>query len=106
MTTERKPELWCVNIIGPDDVIAVADYVEAAHVAQTFNTWRVADITKRGFDDLEPNMWAAPVLWPHDAPSHAADLARPSTDYAALIADARKVRDGLRAALARGESAT
>lgn len=83
--TETKPVLWCVNIVGPDDVIAVASYLEAVTRANVFNAWWHDYRTERPLDErLDARMWAVPIEWPHDAASHVEALAKPSEEYAWL----------------------
>lgn len=88
------PALWCVNIHGPDDVIAAADHFEAVKLANRFNAfWEAlkADHPQREHD---PRMWAVPIEWPHGAESHAASIASPSEEYAWLRAERRPADDG------------
>jgi hypothetical protein len=84
--------LWCVNIHGPDDVIAVASYIEAAQLANRFNSWWQEYRERKPLDDLDARMWAVPIEWPHDAESHAQSLAAPSAEYAGFRSDDPKQR--------------
>ena len=68
--------LWCINITGPDDVIAVSSREDAIRFSKRFNDWWITTIVDKGLHPYEPTMWAVPVRWPHDSASHAADLAR------------------------------
>ncbi|EHK56853.1 hypothetical protein [Allomesorhizobium alhagi] len=93
MTEAAKPTLWCVNIIGPDDVVAVASYLEAIWQASAFNSWWVQYRTiKPLHEQLDARMWAAPIEWPHSAESHAESLASPPDEYAWLAARPALVR--------------
>jgi hypothetical protein len=69
----HTPELWCVNITGPDDVIAVSSRAEAVDLAARFN-----DVAVTKFEaaphEYDPLMWAVPMPWPHSAESHAENL--------------------------------
>lgn len=82
--------LWCVHVIGPDEVHATASLRDAVRAAHGFNTWW----HPRTKDDSDADyvlMYANVAQWPHDAESHASSLADPSNDmadYAARLAKA------------------
>lgn len=76
--------LWCVNIHGPDDVIAVADYRTAIKVANAFNAWW----QRQEIRAHDPHMWAVPIEWPHSEASHAESVADTAGEYAGFIAAA------------------
>lgn len=78
MTTE----LWCVHMLGMDDVIAQRDLASARRYAHTINASLLEREKTRPLHPLDPNVWATPTLWPHDAASHAADLARQDDELA------------------------
>lgn len=67
-------ELWCVHVIGPDDVFAMPSLAMALKAAHRFNeAW-----LKRQ-DTTDPNyvlIWANVTQWMHDDEGHAADLQR------------------------------
>lgn len=84
--------LWAVHIQGPDDIVAVADYLTAVKVANTFNEWWEALKTERPLHPYDPRMWASPVEYTGGAKSHAEWVAKPSVDYAGFIATA--IRNG------------
>lgn len=67
-------ELWCVNIQGPDDVIAVASRLDAIDYAARFNAWWLTRVEADGLHEYDPTMWAVPTHWPHNADSHAKNL--------------------------------
>lgn len=68
--------LWCVHIIGPDDVIAFPDRASAEREASILNEASRRSAKKHADDAVWPR-WSAEVIpWPHSAESHAADLAR------------------------------
>lgn len=72
-TAVRSPDrtLWCVNVIGPDDLYAAASLKHARECAHSLNQL----IGERGHDDeLEPNVWAVPAIWPWTPEDHAAGL--------------------------------
>lgn len=63
--------LWCVNVIGPDDVHAAPDFKTAWRWAEAAN----ADLAPRA--DALNVMWRCTVaVWPWDCASHAEDLKR------------------------------
>jgi hypothetical protein len=69
------PILWCMHVTGPDDIYACRDYDHARQWAQELNY----TMLKRVFEDpspLWPIVYAEPAIWPWDAASHAADLAK------------------------------
>ena len=80
--------LWCVNVQGPDDIVAMPDYVSAIKVANKFNEFWLRMKQERGQTIHDPRMWATPIEWPGSAQSHAENLASPSEEYEAIIADA------------------
>lgn len=80
--------LWCVNIQGPDDIIAMPDYVSAIKVANKFNAFWLREKEWRGQTVHDPRMWAIPIEWPGSEQSHAQSLAAPSTEYEAMVAEA------------------
>lgn len=61
-----QPRLWCVNIIGPDDVIAAPNFKVANLWAWRFNEREKED----------PAVYAALAIWPHSPESHAEFLAK------------------------------
>ena len=86
--SDELAELWAVSIRGPDDLIAAVDANEAHHIAHAFNHQWCRKVQRDGLHKFDPHMWASPVIWPHAAEGHAADLADPSSDYLALIVHA------------------
>jgi len=73
MTTGEKIEananlaLWCVHVLGPDDVIAAPSHLAAATHAHELNKAVFSRVG--GPDDVLCFAYAAP--WPHSAASHA-----------------------------------
>lgn len=93
MADETKPAaapvLWCVNIHGPDDVVAVASYLDAVKVAKAFNDWWLAYRTRKPLDErLDARMWATPIEWPYSAEDHAISLAAGSPEYDGFVRQA------------------
>lgn len=66
--------LWCVNVMGPDDVYACRDRADAFRFALWLN------LSYLGlYDDPrphDPTVQAVVAEWPHSPGSHAEDLAR------------------------------
>lgn len=85
----HTPTLWCVNIHGPDDVIATSDYSTAVRLANAFNSWWQAQREQRPLHENDPRMWAVPIEWPHSPTGHDEGVkfaARPDAEYAWLFA--------------------
>lgn len=76
MTTGERIEananltLWCVHVLGPDDVMAAPSHDAAVTHAHEVNKAVFGRITKA--DDVLCFAYAAP--WPHSKEAHAADL--------------------------------
>lgn len=87
--------LWCVNIQGPDDVVPVASYNEAAAVANEFNRWRADMVAlEGGLHEYDARVWAVPMEWHSTPESHAHGLRNPSSDYAPFVqAVAKRIAD-------------
>lgn len=80
--TAETPTLWCVNIHGPDDVIAVARYLDAVKMANAFNAWWLDLREKKPLhEQYDARMWAAPLEWPYSAEIHAEAVASPADEY-------------------------
>lgn len=62
---------WCVNILGPDDVIAAPSHDAAVIYAREWNKRWHARIRHEPNDIL---LFAHPAPWPHSAESHAESL--------------------------------
>jgi hypothetical protein len=89
MTNAATPTavLWCVNIHGPDDVIAKPDYLSAVKAANAFNAWWLGyRMQKPLHEQFDARMWAVPTEWPYDAASHAASLGEGSSEYDGIFA--------------------
>jgi hypothetical protein len=79
-------DLWAVHIEGPDDILAVPDYVTAVQVADRFNGYWRSDIEKCFFPTL-PTAWAKPVRWSGSIPQHAEQVAHPDPKYTEIFVD-------------------
>ncbi len=79
-------ELWCVHMLGMDDVIAQDSLTSARRYSHKINALLLERETVRPLHPFDPNVWAAPALWPHDAASHAEDLERQARELAKAIA--------------------
>tara|TARA_R110000751_G_scaffold307812_1_gene431802 strand:+ start:3349 stop:3624 length:276 start_codon:yes stop_codon:yes gene_type:complete len=62
--------LWCVHVLGADDVFAKATHAEAVENAAALN--RAVHCRNDPPGDILCFAYAAP--WPHDAESHAEDM--------------------------------
>ena len=62
--------LWCVHILGPDDVLAAPTHEAAVVRAKELN--QAVHRKVNAPDDILCFAYAAP--WPHDAQSHADNL--------------------------------
>lgn len=73
-------QLWCVNIQGPDDIIAMSGRASAQVYADELNKFFTDYATKHGHKD-DPSAHAIVAPWPWSAESHADDLARDPAEY-------------------------
>ena len=79
MTTDQRIEananliLWCVHILGMDDVHATTSHLEAVLQAQEHNNGFFSRPDLKA-DDILSFAYAAP--WPHSKTSHADALAK------------------------------
>lgn len=65
METASMSDLWCVHVLGPDDVHAAPSKVEAERAAAHLSAyWK----SSRPDDDL---VSFEVIPWPHSAESHA-----------------------------------
>lgn len=95
--TQRPADLWCVHVLGPDDVLACKDREAAVRNAMHLNLSTYPLHIEHANDRHMPVAWAVPAIWPHSPESHAEDLAErdaedarwsgPNNDLAALAAD-------------------
>jgi cytochrome c556 len=60
--------LWCVHVVGPDDVYPVRSYAEAVAQAAKMNAATIEATEETGVAVV-----AVPALWPHDSESHRAE---------------------------------
>jgi hypothetical protein len=81
-------KLWCVNILGPDDVVAAGSYIEALTVSHLLND-RLLRLARKNWTENDPRLWAAPAPWPHSAEGHAKSLASPGDDFSGMFDMAR-----------------
>ena len=63
--------LWCVHVLGPDDIRATASHADAVHDAAILNG-RMAQYSAGQPNDVL--CFAYPDIWPGDAASHSAAL--------------------------------
>jgi hypothetical protein len=82
MTTETPADpatLWCMHVVGPDDVYAMPSMDAAAEACAALNASIAASglVGAPGAPDIE----ALVAEWPHSASSHADDLAMGDSRY-------------------------
>jgi hypothetical protein len=63
-------ELWCLHVIGPDDLYAAPSKEEAERAASELNAWAEKIF---GGSPIRPRCEA--ILWPHDSDGHAESAA-------------------------------
>ncbi|RVT91372.1 hypothetical protein EOD42_22215 [Rhodovarius crocodyli] len=68
--SQRAKLLWCVNVLGPDDVHAAENFEHAVWLCNQHNQFNSA-INKAEHDIL---LLAIVIPWPWDREAHAADL--------------------------------
>lgn len=68
-----EPLLWCMHILGPDDVYPAPTKEHAELAAKALNAFHAARFSNSIY---EPTMEAVVAPWPHSAESHAADVAK------------------------------
>jgi hypothetical protein len=68
-------DLWCVHIIGPDDMIACPSKAAAETEAAALNAMIAKQATLHA-DKNWPVCSAEVMLWPFSAKAHADDLAK------------------------------
>lgn len=76
--------LWCVHIIGPDDVHAAPDFDMAERWAVNQNAKMRAYTIAAGManDPHWPECRAVVAVWPWDADSHANDVPKSLVEFA------------------------
>lgn len=77
-------ELWCMHVIGPDDVHAAPDKETAQNWADWLNAEAAKSAAMIGEDD--PMVKATVAPWPYSAESHADDLPRAVAIFALVKA--------------------
>ena len=63
--------LWCVQVVGPDDVLAMPSYAVAVQFADDMNAVTIDHMEQC---DIATIYMAS--IWPNSPDSHAADLAK------------------------------
>lgn len=66
-----RPALWCLHLIGPDDVHPAPSRAHAELAAKKLNEW----FAGQPKDEHTPHFEAVAAPWPHSAESHAAGVA-------------------------------
>ncbi|MEK9722116.1 MAG: hypothetical protein VW405_01355 [Rhodospirillaceae bacterium] len=75
---EARAGLWCMNVLGPDDVYPVADYDTARRLSERFNAWWAA---QPKLSDDDPLMLAVPAPWSWEAAAHADGLSATAENF-------------------------
>ena len=75
--------LWCVHVIGPDDVHAAPDFDTAEQWAIRQNALMRKYTVDAGMEDdpYWPQVRAVVAVWPWSAEGHAADLPNSIRDF-------------------------
>lgn len=73
--TYSDDRLWCVHVIGPDELHACATAGDAIVWAHELNGC-MRHHMDRDWTSHSVISWAVPTIWPYDAASHAEDLIR------------------------------
>ncbi|RFA24273.1 hypothetical protein CAI21_22330 [Alkalilimnicola ehrlichii] len=95
----RTPELWCVHVLGPDDVHAAPSKAHAEKAAEMFNE-RFGPVAERTGVMVK----AVVAPWPHSPEAHAEGVGSFTTDWMVpQAAGAQGVLDGAYRPLLRGE---
>lgn len=74
----EQPDLWCMHVVGPDDVHAAPDFWMALAWATEINAalGKRAVVENWAADEHMPHTYAVPARWPWSAELHAEDLAK------------------------------
>ena len=71
--SDDQPVLWCCHVRGPDELIPCESYEAARKQADELN-YHFAPTKWHKPHEFDPSIIAAPMVWPHDAKSHAEGL--------------------------------
>jgi hypothetical protein len=74
--TAPDDTLWCVNVLGPDDVHACRDRADAFRFALWLNLSFLDLYGRADASPYDPTVQAVIAVWPHSRESHAEGLAR------------------------------
>lgn len=84
-------DLWCVHVIGPDDVMAAPDYDTALRRSYAINEALFKARKGRPLDENDPLIIAHPDKWPWSEDRHTVDLAKQDAiERAARIHQSRR----------------
>jgi hypothetical protein len=72
LAAQRAKILWCVHVLGPDEVHAMPDYETAAKNAEDLIACLFTEHTAK----LDVLCLPIVTMWPHSAKAHAEDLKR------------------------------
>jgi len=68
-------DLWCIHILGPDDVFPAPNRAEADAKAKELNTF-IGRHLHANDDDATPRLSVVVERWPYDAASHEEGLSQ------------------------------
>ncbi len=74
MNEYNNEELWCVCVIGPDDLYPCRSRAHAIIMAEDINAKLRQWTDARRKPSADPNMIAIVEPWPHSAAAHARGL--------------------------------
>ncbi len=67
-------ELWCLHVLGPDDVHPAPSKEEAERAAAFMTKYYQDWMETRGEHPMDPHISFEAAPWPHSPESHAEDL--------------------------------
>lgn len=73
LTRDRAKILWCVHVLGPDDLIAKASYDEAEKHATELRDFMYGPAMP--FGEFAPMCLPIVAMWPYSVDAHAKALA-------------------------------
>lgn len=73
--------LYCVALMGPDNIYAVESKIEAYTIANEMNEYLTKMANEKKFDDLWPIVWARPAMWHLGEESHAKQMKKIGPDW-------------------------
>lgn len=99
LARSRAKLLWCVHILGPDELVAKESYAAAERYATELNDYMHGP----NIPELDIMCLSLVAVWPHGAESHATELVKVLAEEAAL-AERRKRTPLTSSTAAKGET--